>query len=670
MNTVANNVASKLFVAFVAVAMLFTLATPAKAATEAELQKMINDLMAQVASLQGQMGSTGGSVASGVCPFTWTRTLTTGATGADVMKLQQFLNASADTRVSASGVGSVGMETEYYGPATAAAVSNFQMKYRSDILSPAGLVNPTGSFGPATMAKANALCASAPVVDDSDDSDDTSDDSDDDSSSSDLSGEASLDTFEVADGEDADDVEEGSEDVQIAEFTVEFSDGDAMITRLDLALVGSGNTESDPWDIFNEVSLWVDGDEVARMDASDEDEYLDEDDGSLRFSGLDIVAMEDEEVVVVVGASITSSVDDAGDSSLADWDVTADAIRFVDADDVTTTDDSTGDLGGAAAAEFTIDEAGAGDDLDLESSDEDPDSTTLELDEDDNTEYAIFAFDLSAEDSDGDIDLNEVIVGVNVSTSTLDTLVNDFRLEIGGDSFDAESYTGTGLTGTLVFDIDGDVTVAADDVVTAMLYADFENMEAYEGATIYATTTAAGIDAEGEDDVSVDGSTVTGETHTLRTEGVSVEYVEDDVTADENNDATTTDNAADFELQFSVTSFGDDIYLPFGATSSSTLLTDGVHYSIIDTNTNSVVTTGTHIASLDMDDDGETNSFKVSDGDSQTFTLTVNYDPATAGSYKLRLDTINFALTDVSTATSEQDVSDEDVDTTQITISQ
>jgi len=279
MNTVAHNMASKLFVAFVAVAMLFTLATPAKAATAAELQQMINDLLAQVASLQSQTGGTGVGVRS-MCPYTWTRSLKTGTTGADVMKLQQFLNSDTDTRVSASGVGSVGAETEYFGPATMAAVSKFQVKYRSDILSPAGLVNPTGFFGPGSMAKANMLCVAGGV--DTDDSDDTdSDDTDsDDTDSDDLSGEASLESFNANDGDDTE-LEEGQEDAPVAEFDVEFSDGDAMITRIDVVLdKDSADTtgENDPWDTFEEVSIWVDGDKVASMDASDEDEYLDEDD--------------------------------------------------------------------------------------------------------------------------------------------------------------------------------------------------------------------------------------------------------------------------------------------------------------------------------------------------------------------------------------------------------
>jgi hypothetical protein len=146
-----------------------------------------------------------------------------------------FLNADEDTRVSMTGAGSAGSETMYYGPATGAAVSKFQVKYRAEILSPNGLVNPTGYFGPSSRAHANGICdGSAPTPDDSDD--DSTDDSDDSTDDTELSGEASLNNFEVADGEDADDVEEGSEDLSVGEFTVEFADGDASISRLDLAL--------------------------------------------------------------------------------------------------------------------------------------------------------------------------------------------------------------------------------------------------------------------------------------------------------------------------------------------------------------------------------------------------------------------------------------------------
>jgi hypothetical protein len=51
---------------------------------------------------------------------------------------------------------------------------------------------------------------------------------------------------------------------------------------------------------------------LLKFDASDEDNYLDEDDGTFRFSNLELVLREDEEVEVTVAATVAGSVDGAG----------------------------------------------------------------------------------------------------------------------------------------------------------------------------------------------------------------------------------------------------------------------------------------------------------------------------------------------------------------------
>src|SRR3989338_4576340 len=153
---------------FVAVMLLLGVgALQAHAVTLAELVELFialdvipADKAAQARSVLSQQGS-GAVAASSACPYTWARNLTAGATGDDVMKLQKFLNSSADTMVAASGAGSAGNETSPFGPATKAAVVKFQNKYASEVLTPVGLSAGTGYFGASSRVKANALCSGA-----------------------------------------------------------------------------------------------------------------------------------------------------------------------------------------------------------------------------------------------------------------------------------------------------------------------------------------------------------------------------------------------------------------------------------------------------------------------------------------------------------------------------
>lgn len=95
--------------------------------------------------------------------YSFTRNYTIGGSGEEVKEIQKFLNKNFATRVAASGTGSPGYETSYFGPATKAAVIKFQNMYASEVLTPAGLASGTGYWGALTRAKANALnanCAS------------------------------------------------------------------------------------------------------------------------------------------------------------------------------------------------------------------------------------------------------------------------------------------------------------------------------------------------------------------------------------------------------------------------------------------------------------------------------------------------------------------------------
>ena len=659
--TQTNSIVSKLVVAFVAVAMVFSsFAASASAQTTEELQQMINDLLAQVAALQTQAGQGSMSSAS-VCPYTWTRDLTQGASGADVKMLQQFLNADADTRVAAEGAGSVGMETEFYGPATAAAVSKLQVKYRSDILSPANLVNPTGYFGPSSRAKANMLCASAPSVDDEEEMTDDEEEEQDDSSVT-LGGEASLNKFEVADADD-DTVQEGDEDVAIGIFTVEFKDGDAEISRIDIALESAGggtDDEQDPWDTFDTVSLWVDGDKVAEEDAnSRRSDYLDDADGSIRFSGLDIVAMEDEEVEITVAASLQTGMDDGSDGE--DWKLRAGALRYFDADGVATTEGSQGDLEddySGPSADFTINEAGSDDELIAKTSSNDPDSDTFKTETDKKSDwYTVFVFDLDTDDSANDITINEIVLNVATTGTTYSNLVDDAELVIDGTTIDDVDVVATGNEAVLTFNVDGDVTIDAGDRVEAELMLRFKSMSnsAYEGSTVQGSIdslTTSIVDAEGADDLGngqLSGA-ATGEVHTLRTSGIEVSV---DSTSAEVTVVTDPDNDyGTFEISLDVKAFEQDVFIPISSASTSWKLVDANGATILSTDTAST----TVVISSSAEEGGAGDAFyQINDGETETVTITVTYTPGNVTPKSARLQLVSLVFDETGTAVKTDD---------------
>ena len=138
----------------------------AQADTMSDLQAQIASLLAQITTLQAQLATLSGGTTGAVCGYTFAKDLSSGDTGADVKNLQTVLNSDVATQVAASGVGSSGSETEYFGSMTKAAVVKFQDKYASEVLTPIGLSAGTGYLGSMSRAKLNALygtCGTTPV---------------------------------------------------------------------------------------------------------------------------------------------------------------------------------------------------------------------------------------------------------------------------------------------------------------------------------------------------------------------------------------------------------------------------------------------------------------------------------------------------------------------------
>lgn len=130
--------------------------------TSAELQAQITALQAQLLELTKQLSAIEGTTTApatvtGCAITSFNRNLALKSTGDDVKCLQVILNSDADTQIAATGAGSKGNETTYFGGKTKAAVVKFQTKYADAILASFGLTTGTGYVGATTRAKLNEL---------------------------------------------------------------------------------------------------------------------------------------------------------------------------------------------------------------------------------------------------------------------------------------------------------------------------------------------------------------------------------------------------------------------------------------------------------------------------------------------------------------------------------
>lgn len=629
-------------VAVIALAMTFVIAPTASALTAADIQMLValGVIPADKAAAATAAISTTSTTSTASCG-SYTRDITMGSTGADVVALQDFLVAKGHLVIPA------GVSKGYFGALTRSALAKYQA---SVMISPA-----VGYFGPMTRAKVASDCSTTTTTTTT-------------TTTGTLSGdEAKLTDYDRKSTYGNENLEEGdTAKVFAAEFSVE--DGDVSIERIDISLEGVTETlEDEPWNQIDSINLIIDGKEVDSMDVDNEDDWSREDSNETptssrsyeaRFSGLDVIAKEGDDVLIEVEVVTSSSIDDSDLTQSWKIMIPTDGIRVIDGKGIDHYEGSDSE-----STEFEI-EAGSDGDVSIRESDDDLDASILVVDINDKKgPYEVFRFEVDNSE-DADVLLNTLVLTASTSDSDIDDVVSDITIEVDGEEFDFDTASTTqGNVGEYTFDFEdnGDeISVEKDTRVEVVVMVEFKQAGTAfanyaDGATVQfgigkingATYGSNAITAEGA--TTGDSSTVSGtqesSVHTLRTTGIVIEGVSENYTSRLNLDNTSADDQGIFTFEVRITALEEDAYITDTvATTSSTTAGFVTSYT-------GASFTGTATARIaDTSADTETaNRWKISEGTSETFEIVVELDPSAVGAYGIELTSVNFASSSTAT---------------------
>ena len=464
-------------------------------------------------------------VSAASAAYTHSTTLKLGSRSTQVMALQQTLNMT-DCKVAASGAGSKGMETSYFGPATKAAVQCFQ---RVNALGADGVVGAmtgaklsaivvTDSTLPAGCSSKTGYSTTTGIKCDTTTGTGTTT-----PTPGNLQGGAGDLTLDSTSTDVESDVEEGKTEIVLG-AEAEANDSDIAITNVKVEISsasGSGSTRIEKY--LDEVSVWLGDKKVGSVDADEFNKDGTTYTKSISLSGA-VISEDDQENLYVAVTALSSVDEDTQTFSISISDVrytdATGAILSADVDDVDT-------------EVFGFDPEGEEDELTIRSSSENPEASTLKVDEDDKSDdFLVLAFDLEADEDSADIDVLTIPVKFDLTgtSATFGSVFNEVYAKVGSKEYKADRISASSATtGTYDVDFDDNFTVDSGDSEEVSIYVVLNKQSGNYalGSTIKATVISDDIEAEGADELSASqlNGTGSGKVHTLSTSTASVSGV-------------------------------------------------------------------------------------------------------------------------------------------------
>lgn len=630
MNKFKNNLART----FAGMMMLALVAVPSvHALTESEIQMLVSlgiipsdKAQAALASVSGMAGNSGNSCAI------FTRNLTLGSSGADVVALQTYLESKGSLTIPS------GVSKGYFGALTKNALA----KYQASV----GISPASGYFGPITRSDVSSKCGT-PTTNPGN------------PNNPDLNGdEASLNDYDSLSKYSNENLEEGeNKKVFAAEFKVE--DGDIKLERVDVRVEAVNESKEDePWNQIESMELYVNGKKIASEDVDNKNDWSREvstDDSvsntrayEFRFTGLKEVIEEGEDVEIEIAVKASDKIDDTDLTQTWKIWVPTDGIRAIDGKGIQQYTGSNNE-----SKNFSIEVADSGE-VSIKESDDDLDSTILIVDTDKKSSaHEVFRFEIDADDAD--IFLNTLSIVASTSDDNIQNVVSELYVEIDGDEYNYDTASTTSNIGEYSFDFEdnGDeVTVEKDDTVEIVVFAKFNksNGNYSDGTQVQfgvgkingANYGSIGVTAEGQstgDEADITGRQE-GSVHSLRTQGIATqtstsgkfEYVS-------NTNTTLSDDEGVYTFQVKITALEEDAWIEDSVSTTSSATAGFVTEITGDT------FSGISRARIsDTSADTKTNGrYKISEGTTETFEIVVELNPDASGAYGLKLTGANFA---------------------------
>ena len=457
-------------------------------------------------------------------------------------------------------------------------------------------------------------------------------------------------------------IEADGSDISVASVKVSFENNS-----------GNGSTKLEKY--VDEVKVMLGSTEVGTVNADEfsKDNYVYS--KSIPLTGA--VVKDGEKATLYVVVKTLATVDD----ETADFDGIVTQVRWMDATGAifSDTDSDGSDFGTGAVQTFGFNEANVDDSLEVKSSSTNPDDKTVTVKDNDTTDdVSALAFKLDVDedssdvavtgmmftvavsnfdaDGDGTVDATDDI-DVSATSQWADRIISEMNVKAGGKTFEADlddnvtiAQDVTNGSGTLTYTVefDEDFVIASGDdstVEVVVTFAEQSDSDYNEGVIVRVSLAEEDTDISAETDndeltaTEIDGSGKTGSQMTLSLSSGTVSVTSK---TEDGNSNDSDDSYEEGTFTFYVTIAAEDGNVDVDAASIVETLLDPA---------SNTVALSLQIVNLDGDATENTagTDYTVLDGESNTFSIVYTINPDAAGTYYVRLDSIDGVVVNQTT---------------------